>query len=62
MDGNRKKNHPKSGNLGPERQTWYILTYKWMLALKVKDNHGKTHRPKVAKSAGGLKVGMHESH
>ena len=33
---NTKKNHhPGSGNPGPERQAWYILTNKWVLAVKI---------------------------
>jgi hypothetical protein len=33
MDGTRQY-HPKRGNSGPETHTWFVLTYKWMLATK----------------------------
>jgi len=33
MDGIRK-DHPEGGNPDPERQTGYVLTYKWILAIK----------------------------
>jgi hypothetical protein len=29
-----KKNHTKLGNSNSERQIWFILTYKWILATK----------------------------
>jgi hypothetical protein len=29
-----KKNHPEWGNPEPERQTWYVLIYKQVLAIK----------------------------
>lgn len=38
------ENHPEAGNPDPERQTCYVLTYKWTLA--VKDNHASIHRPR----------------
>jgi hypothetical protein len=33
MDGTQK-DYAESGNPDSERQTWYILLYKWKLALK----------------------------
>jgi hypothetical protein len=29
-----KKNHPKLGILHPERKTWYVFAYMWILAVK----------------------------
>jgi hypothetical protein len=33
MDRTRKY-YPERGNPYPERHTWYLLTYKWILAIK----------------------------
>jgi hypothetical protein len=33
MDGTRKC-HPELGNPAPKGHGWYILTYKWILAIK----------------------------
>jgi hypothetical protein len=33
MDGTRKYN-PESGNPDPKGYTWYVLTYKWIAAIK----------------------------
>jgi hypothetical protein len=35
MDENRE-DYPKWGNLNTERQKCYVLTYKWILAMKYK--------------------------
>ena len=43
----KEKNHPECGNPDSERQTWYVLYYKWILA--VKDNHATIHGPREAK-------------
>lgn len=29
-----EKNHPKWGNPDPEKQTWNVLTCKWILAVQ----------------------------
>ena len=34
MNAARKVNHPELGNPDPERQLWYVLTYKWILPVK----------------------------
>lgn len=49
----QKKNHPKWRNSDPDIQTWYVITYKWLLA--VKDSHSTSH--KETKQQGGLKTG-----
>jgi hypothetical protein len=33
MDGTIKKD-PEWGNSDPERQIWYVLSYKWILTIK----------------------------
>jgi len=33
MDETRKY-HPEGGNPDPEEQAWYVLTNKWILAIK----------------------------
>jgi hypothetical protein len=45
MNGTRKQ-YPKYGNPEPKRQTWHVLTYKYILA--VKDNP-MFHKPREAK-------------
>jgi hypothetical protein len=35
MNGTRKY-HPEPGNPDPKGHAWYILTYKWILAKKLK--------------------------
>jgi hypothetical protein len=54
MDGTTKS-HPEWDNPIPERQTWYILTYKWILTIKI--NYAAVHKPREAKKQGGLKEG-----
>ena len=34
MDGTRKINHSERGNPDLDRQTWYVLTHKWVLDVK----------------------------
>ena len=36
MDETGKKKHPECGNPDPEKCTWYVLTHKWILAVKQK--------------------------
>lgn len=40
------KNHSGWGVKDPERQTRYVLTCKWILAVKVKSNHDTIYRPR----------------
>lgn len=53
MDGTRKKS-TWVRKLKP-RYTNYVLTYKWLLALK--DNHSTIHKPKEPMQQGGLNTG-----
>jgi hypothetical protein len=39
------------GNPVPKGHAWYVLTYKWVLAMKSRD-HVTLHRPKEAKQEG----------
>jgi hypothetical protein len=49
MDGT-SRGHPEKGNPDTERQTWYVLTYKWIfIRYEVKDNYAAIHRPRDAK-------------
>jgi hypothetical protein len=40
------KDHSERGNLDSERQTWYVLTYKWILVIKYRVNMLQTTDPK----------------
>jgi hypothetical protein len=46
MGGTRKKNS-ELGCLDTERQTWYVLTYKWMLTVKY--NHARNQQTREDK-------------
>ena len=35
MNGTRKY-HPEPGNPDPKGHAWYILTYKWISAIKIR--------------------------
>ena len=39
------KDHPERDNPDPERQTWYVLTYKWILVIKYKITIQKSTEP-----------------
>jgi hypothetical protein len=45
MDETRK-DYPEGSNSEPERQTWYILTYKWILVIKYRTTTLQNTKPK----------------
>ena len=51
-----EKNHLESGNPDQERQTWYVLTHKWILAVKV--NYTVIYSPEVLGNKEGPKRDM----